>query len=194
MYSGSYAVVAYITGPLAGFVEDVRSRFTPEEPRMRAHLTLLLPRTLESPREKLLAAVRRACYKSVPGRVCLGPVESFVPATSTIYLSVQEGAKAVRELRRELNQYDLRADEPWPFVPHVTLARFRDNTAAESAMPQVQQEWSAYAGPREFMVTQLTLVREGSGNRWDDLGTFALGSPPSQNQSTWPQSKAGMNS
>lgn len=194
MYSGSYAVVAYITGPLGRFVEGLRHNLTPEEPRKRAHLTLLSPRILESPREKLLAAVRRACYKSGPVKISVGDVESFVPSSSTIYLPVIEGAGEVSDLRRELNQYDLRAEDPWPYVPHITLATLADDAAVDGAMGRAQREWSAYTGPREFLVSQLTLVREAPPHRWDDLGTFALGSSASQNQSTWPQSKAGMNS
>ena len=194
MYSGSYAVVTYITGPLARFAEELRHSLSPDEPRMRAHLTLLSPRILESPREKLVAAVKRACYKSEPIKISLGRVESFVPKSSAIYLPVREGAGEISELRRELNQYDLRAEEPWPYVPHITLATFADPAAPDNAMQRAQREWSVYTGPREFLVNQLTLVREAPPNRWDDLGTFALGAPASRNQSTWPQSKAGMNS
>jgi len=194
MYSGSYAVVAYITGPLGRFVEEFRRSIAPEEPRTPTHLTLLSPRVLESPREKLLAAVRRACYKSEPVRITLGEVESFVPSSSTIYLPVREGAGEISDLRRELNQYDLRAEELWPYVPHITLATFADHSAADAAMERAQRAWSVYTGPREFLVNQLTLVREAPPNRWDDLGTFALGTAASRNQSTWPQSKAGMNS
>jgi hypothetical protein len=98
------------------------------------------------------------------------------------------------DLRRELNQYDLRAEELWPYVPHITLATFADHAAADAAMDRAQRAWSLYTGPREFLVNQLTLVREAPPNRWDDLGTFALSSATSRNQSTWPQSKAGMNS
>lgn len=188
MQPGSYAVVTYITGPLAKFVEGLRHDLAPEQSRVRAHLTLLSPRVLESPREKLLAAVKRACYKSLPVRISLGRVETFAPATSTIYVAVDEGAREIRDLRQELNQYDLRAEEPWPFVPHITLARLSDDAAATKALEEAQRQWSRYAGPRDFLVKQLTLVREAPPNRWDDLATFALGAPALPHESTCPES------
>ena len=188
MLPGSYAVVTYMTGPLAKFVEDLRHGLAPEQSRVRAHLTLLSPRVLESPREKLLAAVKRACYKIQPVCISLGQVETFVPATSTIYLTLDQGARQIRDLRHELNQYDLRAEEPWPFVPHITVGKFNDDAAATKALEEARRQWSRYTGPRDFLVKQLTLVREAPPNRWDDLAAFALGSTALAHESTCPES------
>jgi len=174
MQLARYAVVTYLNGPLANFVEDLRSRFAPEQAHMRAHLTLLSPRVLESPPEKLLSALKRICYKAEPVSVSLGQAETFLPATSTVYLGLHQGARQVRELHRRLNQYGFRAEDPWAYVPHVTLAKLAESAAAEKALEEARKQWSSYTGEREFLVQEITLVREAELERWNDLAKVTL--------------------
>ncbi len=190
MTSGCYAVVAYLSGPLAEFVQGLRSQLVPREAHVRPHLTLLAPRVLESPPEKLHSALQRICYKEPPLRVSFGEVESFVPSTSTVYLRIHEGADELRHLHQRLNQYGFRAEESWPYVPHVTLAKLEDDRAALEAMKEGQRQWSLYAGMREFRIEKLTLVREVTPDFWDDLATVVL-APASlrgAHESTCPES------
>ncbi len=174
MTSGCYAVVAYLSGPLAEFVQGLRSQLVPREAHVRPHLTLLAPRVLESPPEKLHSALQRICYKEPPLRVSFGEVESFVPSTSTVYLRIHEGAGELCHLHQRLNQYGFRAEESWPYVAHVTLAKLEDDRAALEAMKEGQRQWSLYAGMREFRIEKLTLVREVTPDLWDDLATVVL--------------------
>ena len=187
MEPASYAVVAYINGPLASFVESLRSRLTPEQAHVRPHLTLLAPRVLETPRDKLLAALKRICYKAEPVRISLGQVEAFVPATSTVYLSVQQGASQISNLHQQLNQYGFRAEESWAYVPHVTLAKFADDAAALKAAEEAQAQWSRYADARDFLVKELTLVREFAPDKWDDLAKVPLAANVPQHEGTCPE-------
>ena len=190
MTSGCYAVVAYLSGPLAEFVQGLRSQLVPREAHVRPHLTLLAPRVLESPPEKLHSALQRICYKEPPLRVSFGEVESFVPSTSTVYLRIHEGADELRHLHQRLNQYGFRAEESWPYVAHVTLAKLEDDRAALEAMKEGQRQWSLYAGMREFRIEKLTLVREVTPDFWDDLATVVL-APASlrgAHESTCPES------
>lgn len=192
MISGTYAVVAYLRGPLADFVQGLRRQLAPKQGAVRPHLTLLSPRVLEAPPEKLHSALKRICYRAVPVRVSLGGVESFVPATSTVYLRVEEGAGLVSELQRRLNQYGFRAEDSWPYVPHVTLAKLADDAAAAEAAEEARRQWLLYGGVREFLMEKLTLVREVAPDQWDDLATVALGSADlkkkAAHESTCPES------
>lgn len=174
MHPARYAVVTYLNGPLAHFVEGLRSQLTPEQEHMRAHLTLLSPRVLEVPSEKLVSALGRICYKIQPMQVSLGEVESFVPTTSTVYLGLNGGAKQVCDLHEQLNQYGFRADDPWAYVPHVTLAKLAEDKAAEAALKEARKQWSVYDGARQFMVKDLLLVREVAPDQWNDLAKVTL--------------------
>ncbi|HZR27577.1 MAG TPA: 2'-5' RNA ligase family protein [Terriglobales bacterium] len=187
MEPASYAVVAYINGPLAAFVESLRSRLTPEQAHVRPHLTLLAPRVLETPRDKLLAALKRICYKAEPVRISLGRVEAFVPSTSTVYLQVQQGASQISSLHQRLNQYGFRAEEPWAYVPHITLAKLADNAAALKAVEEAQEQWAHYSGARDFLVKELTLVREFAPDKWDDLARVPLAANLTQHEGTCPE-------
>jgi 2'-5' RNA ligase len=174
MISGTYAVVAYLNGPLADFVHGLRIRLWPAEAHIRPHLTLLAPRLLESPPDKLHSALKRICYNVRPVKVSLAGVESFVPASSTVYLGVHEGAADVCDLHERLNQYGFRADELWSFVPHVTLARLADDAAATKALHEAEHEWRSYQGARAFVIDRLTVVREVAPDMWADLVTVSL--------------------
>jgi 2'-5' RNA ligase len=174
MTSGTYAVVAYLNGHLADFVQNLRARLAPHEANIQAHLTLLSPRELESPPEKLHSALRRLCYDVRPVKASLGQVESFVPVTNTVYLGVDGGAREVGELNQRLNQYGFRAEDPWPYVPHVTLARLDDQGAAAEALRVAGHEWELYREAREFMIDKLTIVREIAPGRWADLAAVPL--------------------
>src|SRR5260370_1613264 len=114
MTSGCYAVVAYLSGPLAEFVQGLRSQLVPREAHVRPHLTLLAPRVLESPPEKLHSALQRICYKEPPLRVSFGEVETFVPSTSTAYLRIHEAPVELPHLPPPLNPYDFPPLESCP--------------------------------------------------------------------------------
>ncbi len=187
MEPASYAVVAYINGPLASFVESLRSRLTPEQAHVRPHLTLLAPRMLETPRDKLLAALKRICYKAEPVHISLGQVEAFVPVTSTVYLRVQQGASQIGNLHQQLNQYGFRAEEPWNYVPHITLAKLADDASALKAAEEAQAQWARYSDARDFLVKELTLVREFAPDKWDDLAKVPLAATAPQHEGTCPE-------
>src|SRR5215471_20273013 len=146
MHPARYAVVNYLNGPLAHFVEGLRSRLAPEQAQMRAHLTLLSPRVLEAPSEKLLSALKRICYEAQPLQISLGEVKSFVPTTSTVYLGLNDGARQVCDLHQQLNQYGFRAEDPWAYVPHITLAKLAEDKAAKAAFEEARKQWSSYDG------------------------------------------------
>jgi 2'-5' RNA ligase len=174
MTSGTYAVVSYLNGALADFVQGLRARLAPDEEHVRPHLTLLSPRVLESPPEKLHSALKRICYDARPVAVSLGEVESFVPATNTVYLQVNGGACEVRSLHERLNQYGFRADDTWPYVPHVTLATLDGQSIVADVLEEARQQWKLYAGGRDFVINKLTVVREMSPGLWNDLASVPL--------------------
>jgi 2'-5' RNA ligase len=174
MISGTYAVVGYLNGALAEFVQGLRELLAPEQAHIRPHLTLLAPRVLESPPEKLHSALKRICYDVPSVKLTLGEVESFTPATSTVYLGVGDRAGELRDLHQRLNQYGFRADETWPFVPHITLAKLEGHGAVADVLEEAGRAWQKYPGAREFVMDKLTVVREVSPDLWNDLATVPL--------------------
>jgi len=172
----SYAVVAYIRNhPLARFVEDLRAELHPPHAHLPAHVTVLPPRPLHGSEAEALARLEAHCRGVAPFEVTLGEVESFIPTTPTVFIRVAHAAYRLRELHDLLNANSLRFDEPWPYMPHLTIVKVDTPSAADQDLEISRQRWRRYHGPRSVTIEELTFVRSAGDNRWLDLAPVPLG-------------------
>jgi 2'-5' RNA ligase len=168
----------------------VRAELAPDQKHLRAHVTTLHPRLLSSanlerstiPQDSLTqieraacAIVERAAGQLAPIRVSFGEVTTFSPAHPTVYLPVEDGARHLRYLNGVLKSGPLNSPDPWVYVPHLTLATLPDNDAAVSASHRAAEKWHAYRGPCEYLIEELSLVREDAPDGWLDLYSVRLG-------------------
>jgi 2'-5' RNA ligase len=171
-----YALVAYIKSPIGEFVENLRRELHPDLPLLAAHLTLLPPRLLRGSEAEALQLLGRICSHAEPFEVTLGAMRTFVPTTATVYIGVANGASRMEELHRQLNQQTLQCTEEWPYVPHLTIVKMNNETAAEQAVEIARQRWQSYSGSHRIHVDRLTFVREEAPNHWVDIAPLKLGS------------------
>lgn len=173
------AVVCYLNGDLAKFAETLRSQLAPEQSHLRAHITLLPPRLIKTHADGAHAAateaLRSAGLQLAPLRISLDHVESFLPLHPTVYLRVHHGARHLRSIYETLNSGDFAVDDPWPYMPHLTLATLPDARQTRAALAQAEQHWQRYQGEREFTLTEMTLVREDTPEHWTDIETILWG-------------------
>lgn len=191
MEARQYAVVSYLTGPLAEFAERLRAELAPDQAHLLAHITALHPRPLAEESsvatgtltdralsESELAAcaiVDQVCAQLAPIRISLGEVLTFAPAHPTVYVPVEDGARHLRYLNSLLKAEPFNSPDAWEYVPHLTLATLADIAATARASQIAAEHWGAYRGPREFLIEELSLVREDSPDHWLDLHTAPLG-------------------
>lgn len=169
-----YALVAYVKNELGRFVEDLRREIHPGLGHLPAHLSILPPRFLQGSEQQALAGLEKLCGPVAPFEVVLDLVESFQPVTPTVYLRVQD-ATPMHALHDRLNTEALDFDEPWPYMPHLTIVKVADESRIPAALELARLRWSAYRGPRSAHVEELTFVREGQGGHWIDLAPVPLG-------------------
>jgi 2'-5' RNA ligase len=170
-----YAVVCYIDGELAAFVQSLRRELAPEQAHLRAHITLLPPRRLQIREEKALALVRTVADGRTAISVMLAvKPQTFLPMSPTIYLPVASGAERLCDLHTALNASGLLAAEPWAYVPHVTMANLPNPGQTRSDLELCAARWKNYSGARQFVVDHLVFVSEDASGRWLDLGRFSL--------------------
>jgi len=81
----------------------------------------------------------------------------------------------LRSIYETLNSGDLAAADPWPYVPHLTLATLPDADQTSAALAQAQLQWQRYQGEREFTLAEMTLVREDTPEHWTDIQTILWG-------------------
>ena len=169
-----YALVAYVRDPVGQFVEDLRRELHPELPHMAAHVTILPPRPLHGSEAAALEFLEEACSRIVPFDVELGEVETFLPATPTIFIQVKRAAYRIRELHDQLDSAALCCAEEWPYMPHLTIVKMEWEQPAREALEIAKQRWEQFAGRRQVHVSELMFVREEDGH-WQDVASIPLG-------------------
>jgi 2'-5' RNA ligase len=168
-----YATVAYVRSPVGIFVEELRRDLHPAHTHADAHVTILPPRTLGGSEELALELLADVCQSIPAFEVTMGDVETFVPLTPTVFLRVARGAYRLRELHDKLNHHTLYFEEPWPYMPHLTIAKMDNAEEARKVLEIARQRWSAYTGPRTVRIESLNFVK-GVGERWVDLANTPL--------------------
>ena len=170
-----YAVVAYLRNSVGEFVEHLRTQLHPDLPHLPAHVTLLPPRCLADSEAAAQAMLERICALEESFQISLGDVETFVPATPTVFVRVTRGAYRLRELHDKLNTGPLAFKEEFPYMPHLTIVKMSNPAQAEQTYMAARQRWEQYTGPRRIGIGQMTFVREQEPYQWIDLAEFSLG-------------------
>jgi len=174
MLSPRYALVTYVRSSVGQFVEDLRRELHPETAHMAAHVTILPPRELIGTEAAALEFLEEACSRVVPFDVELGNVETFLPATPTVFIQVQRAAYRLRELHDQLSVKALCCAEDWPYMPHLTIAKVAQEQQALEARDVARERWAQFQGKRQIHVSELMFVKEGS-DCWYDVAPVPLG-------------------
>ena len=171
-----YALVAYVRNSVGEFVESLRRELHPEHAHLPAHISILPPRFLTGTEDDALQLLAEVCRGVEPFQVVMGEVQTFLPTTPTVFIRVAHAAYRVRELHDRLNTGALLYEEPWPFMPHLTLFKMNTNEQARESMSTAIRLWGEYAGTRQIQIDQLTFVRAGgAADRWLDIAPIPLG-------------------
>ena len=189
----SFALVSYLSGPLAELLDEIRHDFAPES-RAKAHLTVLPPRPLFGaptlPPNGASEAIPEATAETIeelkirlkdfqPFQVELGGIEVF-PGTQVIYVSVKTGFTELERMHRTLNAGCVACQEPYPYHPHVTVVQELAPEDVRNAAQFARWRWSEFKHSRSVWVDRLTFVQNTLENCWTDLAVLHLGSPVSR--------------
>ncbi len=171
-----YAVVAYIKNELGRFVEELRRQSDLRYGHLPAHITVLPPRCLLGSESQARDTLEELCRDQHPFEIAFGDVESFVPRTPVVFIRVAHAAYKMRELHDRLNTGPLLSEEPWPYMPHLTIIKSEEPEHAQEVLASIRQRWAEYRGPRRVLIEALTFVRQTEGPHWEDLAPILLGS------------------
>ena len=172
----SYAVIAYLPGQLGRFVDELRKRLNPNYASWLAHVTLLTPRPLPLPAEEIVTLLRAQCARQEPFDIEIGGVSTFWPVNGVVYLNFSKGSEQLVQLHGGANAGPLSHAEPFPYVPHVTIAQELDEVTTQRAFEEASQEWLRYQGPTSFRVESFFLVQQTSKAHWRNLVPIPLSS------------------
>src|SRR5215813_746784 len=169
-----YAAVTYVRSPAGLFVEEMRRDLHPAHTHADAHITILPPRQLHGMEEEAIEELREVCRHVEPFYVTMGDVETFVPTTPTVFIRVAYGAYRIRELHDSLNQGTLQCNEPWPYMPHLTIVKMDTVDEARKVIRLARPRWGKCEDSRRIRIDSITFVK-GMGERWINLASIPLG-------------------
>src|SRR5512138_1322954 len=136
-----YALVAYVRNSVGEFVENLRRELHPSHPLWPAHISILPPRLLQGTEGEAKDIIEHVCGAVEPFEVLLGEVASFTPVTPTVFIRLAHGGYRMRELHDLLNVDALQGEEPWPYMPHLTIVKVDTAEQAVSALARARQRW-----------------------------------------------------
>ncbi len=169
-----YALVSYLRGPIGKFIEQLRAELDPEQAHLAAHVTVLPPRLLKGSETDALHSLASLAMHFKRFQVTFGDVDSFAPASPTVFIRASHSAGRFRDMHEAFNRGPLSTEEPWPYVPHLTIVKTEDFAAAAQALDIARQHWATFRGNRFARIEELTFVREAEANRWIDVHTIRL--------------------
>ncbi len=171
-FTGFYAVVSYIPGPLGEFLDRMRGHLV-SNCKLRSHVTLLPPRDLSGKPGVLIEEFNSRLHSVPSFDITLGDVEMF-ESTQVIYLSLRSGRARVEELHRELNQGALQSVEPFPFHPHLTLAQQIPGASVAETLQTARRMWSECPYSPTFTVHTLDFVQNVNPTLWETRSEYLL--------------------
>jgi 2'-5' RNA ligase len=170
-----FALVSYIPGRLAAFLDRLRFELKPGC-TIRSHVTILPPRPIDLNIEQSVRQISAEAVEAPPFMVELGSVAIF-ERSSVVYLNLRQGERELHALHENLNSGQLEYDGPFPYHPHVTLAQELTREQALEVAELARERWAGYDGPRGFCVEELSFVRSDKPGVWHDLALVDLALP-----------------
>lgn len=174
MKPGIYAIVSYLPGELARFVDSLRRELNPQYADRAAHVTVLPLRQLDG-EDRAVEHIRECCAGFQPFEAEVIGVGDFLPVSNVVYLRLGKGVGELQRLHEALNGGWFSRPEEHPYVPHVTVIQDVDEANTRRLEETVAQSLAAYTGPRLFRIDRLTFVSQRAEGRWENVVQVRLG-------------------
>ena len=174
----SFALVAYIPDPLAGFLDRLRQELVPNC-FLRAHATILPPRPISTSPEEAWNAISALVPGFDPFEVEMTEVEVF-PISDVIFVKIGKGNEELTKMHDALNVSGLHFQEPYPYIPHVTLAQELQPDELDELLTVARARWAEFKFAKSFRVEKAVFVQNTRRNEWIDLGECTLGQSDSK--------------
>ncbi|MEZ5362787.1 MAG: hypothetical protein R2748_10730 [Bryobacterales bacterium] len=168
-----FAVVSYVHGPLARFVDGLRCELTPGCPH-KAHVTILPPRSLSIPTEQAIEECRQIVSTFHPFLVRIRTVSLF-QSTHVLKLEVEQGANELRTLHDLLAPDCSTAKIASLHPAHHPLQGRRSGACGRDPRRWRRNAGASLVPPPSCGSTPWTFVQQRADQTWVDLDDLTLG-------------------
>jgi len=166
-----YGIAVFPSKKMQDLANSLRKRYDPHYALIPPHLTLKAPFELdESQIKDALGKINDIAKSSSPFTLRVLKVGSFHPVNNVIYLRVQhtEGLMAVHD---KLNEGNLKREEPYSFVPHITIAQ----NLSDAEHADVYNSLRMRKIEHEETIARFQLLYQLENESWTVYETFHLG-------------------
>jgi 2'-5' RNA ligase len=118
-----YGIAIFPSKLLQDKINSYRKRYDPHYALIPPHITIKDPfEADEAELKEIISYIERVAAEAEPVKIDITKVSSFYPVNNVIYLKVEENS-ALSALHDQLYSGPLEHEQPYNFVPHLTLGQ-----------------------------------------------------------------------
>jgi 2'-5' RNA ligase len=167
-----YGIAIFPSKKLQDMTNALRKRYDPHYALIPPHVTLKGPFQLDSENEVSQAVkdIHHVAKNVKPFSLNVYKVGSFHPVNNVIYLGVKK-TDSLTELHDRLNEGKLKRDEPYSFVPHITIAQ----GLSDAEHSDVYSSLNMREINHEETIDRFQMLYQLENESWTVYETFHLG-------------------
>lgn len=166
-----YGVVIFPSKSLQDKVNGYRKRYDPHYALITPHITLKSPFDAEDQDiQQLAEKLRRIAALHQPFTYHVSKVKSFEPVNNVIYFKVDPNS-TLDLLYKEMHTEDFPGEEPYAFVPHITIGQQLSNDEHSDVYGSLQMESIDLTEKAD----RFHLLYQLDNGSWTVYETFLLG-------------------
>lgn len=166
-----YGIAIFPSKKLQDIANALRKRYDPNYAAIPPHVTLKSPFEItDNNIQQTIDNISTISEKTSPFSLNVYKLGTFHPTNNVIYLKVQENEELTK-LHRQLNEGVLKHEDPYNFVPHITIAQ----ELADAEHADVYGSLNMRDINHEEIVDRFQLLYMLENDRWTVYETFHLG-------------------
>ncbi|WP_050182199.1 YjcG family protein [Domibacillus robiginosus] len=167
----NYGVVIFPSKSLQDKVNGYRKRYDPHYALIAPHITLKSPfEAEEQDMDRIAEQLRRIASAHKPFSYHVSKVKSFEPVNNVIYFKVDPN-DTLTSLYDMLHAKEFPGEEPYRFVPHITIAQHLSNDEHSDVYGSLQMESIDLTETAD----RFHLLYQLDNGSWTVYETFLLG-------------------
>lgn len=166
-----YGIAIFPSKKLQDTANSMRKRYDPHYALIPPHVTLKDQFELdEKDVSQVVGKIHEVAKDISPFTLRVYKAGSFHPVNNVIYLRVQE-TEELTKLHDRLNEGDLKQDEPYNFVPHITIAQGLSDAEYSDVFGSLKMRDINH----EETIDRFQLLYQLENGAWTVYETFHLG-------------------
>lgn len=166
-----YAIAIFPSKEIQDEANGYRKRYDPQFPKISPHITLKYRFDMDSSsRDTIVEELRNIAKETKPFTINITRIGTFAPVTNTIFFKIKPIPELVK-LHELMHTGNFPSDRPFPFTPHVTIARDLPEVEYSDIYGSLQLKDAQF----EDNINNFSLLTQLEDGTWEIDETFTFG-------------------